>query len=113
VWEDRCVSAQGKQCGVCAKACPYNAITVERGKAAQITTAKCHGCGGCVAECPHNAITQKHFTDAQILAQIRALLAEKPEERSSRSAASGALMAVPIWRVRATSIIPPMSAASA
>ena len=81
VWEDRCVSADDKKCGICARACPYNAITVEQGTAAQITTAKCHGCGGCVAECPHNAITQMHFTDAQILAQLRALLAENPEEK--------------------------------
>jgi heterodisulfide reductase subunit A2 len=81
VWEDRCISADGKKCGICARACPYNAITVEVGTAAQITTAKCHGCGGCVAECPHNAITQLHYTDAQILAQIRALLADKPEEK--------------------------------
>jgi heterodisulfide reductase subunit A len=34
-----------------------------------------------VAECPHNAITQLHFTDAQLLAQIHALLADKPEEK--------------------------------
>jgi heterodisulfide reductase subunit A len=81
VWGDRCISTQGKQCGLCAKACPYGAIEVEVGSAALVIPAKCHGCGGCVAECPHNAITQKHFTDAQILAQIRALLAEKPEEK--------------------------------
>jgi len=81
VWEDRCVSAKGKKCGICAKACPYNAIEYEQGKPARVTTAKCHGCGGCVAECPHNAITQLHFTDAQILAQIHALLADKPEEK--------------------------------
>ena len=81
VWNDRCVMADGKKCGICAKACPYNAISVEVGRAAQVTTAKCHGCGGCVAECPHNAITQLHYTDAQVLAQIRALLADKPEEK--------------------------------
>jgi len=81
VWEDRCISAQGKKCGLCAKACPYGAIEYEQGKPAKVVTAKCHGCGGCVAECPHNAITQLHFTDAQILAQIRALLADKPEEK--------------------------------
>ena len=81
VWEDRCISAQGKKCGVCSRACPYSAIEYEVGKAAHIVVAKCHGCGGCVAECPHNAITQMHFTDAQILAQIRALLADKPETK--------------------------------
>ena len=81
VWEDRCISAQGKKCGICAKACPYGAIEYEVGKPATVVTAKCHGCGGCVAECPHNAMTQLHFTDAQILAQLRALLADKPEEK--------------------------------
>jgi heterodisulfide reductase subunit A len=81
VWEDRCVSAQGRRCGVCSRACPYGSIEYEQGKAAKVITAKCHGCGGCVAECPHNAITQLHFTDAQVLAQIHALLADKPEEK--------------------------------
>jgi heterodisulfide reductase subunit A len=81
IWEDRCVSAQGKNCGFCAKACPYGAIAVEKGRAAKVFTAKCHGCGGCVAECPYNATTQMHFTDAQILAQIRVLLADKAEEK--------------------------------
>jgi len=81
VWEDRCVSAQGRKCGICARACPYGAIEYEQGKPAKVITAKCHGCGGCVAECPHNAITQMHFTDAQVLSQIHALLADKPEEK--------------------------------
>jgi heterodisulfide reductase subunit A len=81
VWGDRCISAQGKKCGVCSRACPYGAIEYEQGKAAEVITAKCHGCGGCVAECPQNAITQLHFTDAQMLAQIHALLADKPEEK--------------------------------
>ncbi len=81
VWEDRCISADGKRCGICSRACPYGAIEYEEGKAPDIITAKCHGCGGCVAECPHNAITQLHFTDAQILAQLQTLLADKPEEK--------------------------------
>ena len=81
VWEDRCISAQGKKCGLCSKACPYDAIDYEVGRAAEVLIAKCHGCGGCVAECPHNAVTQLHFTDAQILAQLHALLAEHPEEK--------------------------------
>lgn len=81
VWEERCISAQGRKCGLCAQACPYNAITVVQGQAAQITQAKCHGCGGCVAECPHNAISQDHFTDPQIVAQLQALLADRAEEK--------------------------------
>jgi heterodisulfide reductase subunit A len=81
VWEDRCVMAEGKKCGICATKCPYNAISVEIGRAADVTPAKCHGCGGCVAECPHNAITQMHFTDAQIIAQLHALLAHEPEKK--------------------------------
>jgi len=81
VWEDRCISAQGKKCGICATKCPYGAIEVETGKAAVVMPAKCHGCGGCVAECPHNAITQMHFTDAQIIAQLHALLGREPEKK--------------------------------
>ena len=81
VWEDRCISAKGKKCGICATNCPYNAIIVEAGTAAEVTPAKCHGCGSCVAECPHNAITQMHFTDAQILAQMHALLAKEPQKK--------------------------------
>ena len=81
VWEERCISAQGKKCGVCATACPYGAIYVEQGQPAVVTQAKCHGCGGCVAECPHDAITQAHFTDPQMVAELQALLADKPEEK--------------------------------
>jgi heterodisulfide reductase subunit A len=81
VWEDRCISATGKKCGICATKCPYNAITIETDQAAHVISAICHGCGACVAECPHNAITQMHFTDAQILAQVHALLARKPVEK--------------------------------
>ena len=81
VVEGACISAQGKKCGLCAKACPYGAIVVEVGKAAQVMPAKCHGCGACVAECPHNAIVQAHFTDAQIVAQLREFLRDKPEEK--------------------------------
>ncbi len=81
VWEDRCIMTTGKNCGLCAKSCPYGAIEIKANTAAHVVTAKCHGCGGCVAECPQNAITQLHFTDAQVLAQLKALLAEEPEKK--------------------------------
>jgi heterodisulfide reductase subunit A len=76
----RCRNVTAK-CGVCEDKCPYGAIKIEPNKPAQVITASCHGCGTCVAECPQDAITQLHFTDAQILAQIRAALEENPEDK--------------------------------
>ena len=40
---------------------------------AKVNEILCKGCGACAAACPECAITIKHFTDEQILAQIRAL----------------------------------------
>ena len=78
----RCTfTTKGKACGICVKACPYGSIVIEENSAAEVVTAKCHGCGACVAECPEDAITQLHYTDAQILSQMRAVLADKPEEK--------------------------------
>ncbi|MBS7660124.1 hydrogenase iron-sulfur subunit [Candidatus Bathyarchaeota archaeon] len=69
------------KCGVCAERCPYGAIKIEEKKPAQVITAMCHGCGTCAAECPADAIQQMHFTDAQILAQIRTALEKDPEDK--------------------------------
>lgn len=76
----KCRNVKAK-CGVCAKSCPYGAITVKEGEPAQINAAQCHGCGTCVAECPQDAITQMHFTDEQIFSQIRAALEKDPDEK--------------------------------
>jgi heterodisulfide reductase subunit A len=69
------------KCGLCEKACPYGAVHAPEGQAAEVFTAMCHGCGTCVAECPADAITQRHFTDAQIMAQVRSALEQNPEEK--------------------------------
>jgi heterodisulfide reductase subunit A len=70
-------------CGICAKVCPYNAILAPDRKAEKapvIIQAACAGCGGCAAECPQDAIEMRHFTDAQIMAQIEAILAVEPHK---------------------------------
>jgi len=71
-------------CGICAKVCPYNAISVNTHAKtpAVVTTVACAGCGTCSAECPADAIEMHHFTDAQIEAQIDAILEEDPAERT-------------------------------
>ncbi len=60
-------------CGLCEELCPYNAHQVEEGKSKTIA-ALCRGCGVCAAECPKRAITMLHYTDQQILAQVKAAL---------------------------------------
>ncbi len=66
-----------KECGSCAKVCPYTAIISRRrpcenackikaismneDKSAAIDDAKCISCGACVYQCPFGAITDKSF----------------------------------------------------
>jgi len=76
--EDKCTS-----CGICARVCPYNAITVDKKnkRPAVVVEAACAGCGTCAAECPFDAIEMNHFTDNQILSQVHAILEEEPKEK--------------------------------
>lgn len=66
-----------KECGACAKVCPYfaivshkrpcqnackvKAISMNEDKAATIDKDKCIACGACVYQCPFGAITDKSF----------------------------------------------------
>ncbi|MHA2233250.1 MAG: FAD-dependent oxidoreductase [Candidatus Hodarchaeales archaeon] len=62
-------------CGICARACPYNALSLGP-TIAEVNEALCHGCGSCASACPTGAIELKHFTDDQLLAQIEGILEE-------------------------------------
>ena len=64
-------------CGLCAKVCPYtaitnrkrpcqnackvNAISADNNSAASIDYSKCTSCGACVYQCPFGAITDKSY----------------------------------------------------
>jgi len=67
--------AQCIGCGLCEEICSYGAHYLEEGKSHTIA-ALCRGCGACAAECPRRAITMQHFTDEQVLAQVKAALTE-------------------------------------
>ena len=69
-------------CKFCEPVCPYSAIKMREvdGKLrAQIIEALCKGCGVCGSTCPAGAITMLHFTDGQIVAQVRAAMKEEGE----------------------------------
>jgi len=74
----RCTS-----CGTCTTRCPYGAITIQEKKVtpAVVNQALCEGCGTCAADCPEDCIRMRHFTDEQILEQVRAGLKNHPENK--------------------------------
>jgi heterodisulfide reductase subunit A len=55
--------------------CPYNAIVFHEEEAvSEVITALCQGCGTCVAACPSAAITGAHFTNDQVMSEIKGVL---------------------------------------
>jgi heterodisulfide reductase subunit A len=69
------------KCGLCARVCPYGAISWQKGEVATVVEAACAGCGACGATCTFGAITMRHFTDDQLIAQVRATLADNPQDK--------------------------------
>ncbi len=77
IQSEKCIA-----CGLCARVCPYNAITVDKKKReAEVIEAACAGCGTCGAECPSEAIEMRHFTDKQLNAQIDAATQENADKK--------------------------------
>ncbi len=74
-----------KGCMRCVKVCPFGAIEQiglpGKDGSVLIHEAACMGCGTCAAECNFHAIEMPYFTREQILAQVDAALAERPEEK--------------------------------
>jgi heterodisulfide reductase subunit A len=67
-------------CKICASLCAYNAIEMETNSnkpVAKVLEALCKGCGVCGSSCPTKAITLGHFTNEQIMAQVKAALVEE------------------------------------
>ncbi len=60
-------------CGECVKACPYNALSLEGGKAV-LSPLACTGCGICVPSCPLKGIEIRNFTRNQLKAQLAGIL---------------------------------------
>jgi len=67
-------------CRICESVCEYKAIEMreKEGKLrAHVLEALCKGCGVCGSSCPTGSISMLHFTEDQILAQVRAALKEE------------------------------------
>jgi heterodisulfide reductase subunit A-like polyferredoxin len=69
-------------CLTCVRTCPFGVPQIKVdltgvgniAGAAFIETAICQGCGTCAAACPAKAIDVMHYTDAQVLPKVDALL---------------------------------------
>ncbi len=63
-------------CQTCVNVCPYTAISFDQEKSVSVVNeVLCKGCGTCGSACPTGAIRTRHFTDEQILSQIKGIMA--------------------------------------
>ena len=59
----------------CIESCPLGAISVN--EVAKINEALCKGCGSCIASCPKDALDLHVYTNAQLLAEVEAVMKDK------------------------------------
>jgi heterodisulfide reductase subunit A len=72
--EKRCMG-----CGACVNVCTYGALELrdtKQGKKVVINPVLCKGDGLCNSKCPTGAIVLKHYTDAEVVAEIDAVVPE-------------------------------------
>jgi heterodisulfide reductase subunit A len=63
-------------CRLCNTLCPFSAIQFDgEHLRSEINDAVCKGCGTCAAACPAAAIEACHFTDLQLMEEIRGVCA--------------------------------------
>ena len=81
-------------CGICAKKCPANAISVDRaGGTWTIERMRCIQCGCCVEECPKNCLEMdKPYTTPDTSKTVDVIEVPKQEKKSSAQAQSGKLV---------------------
>jgi heterodisulfide reductase subunit A len=77
-------------CRICESVCPFVAIEMKSENVegaeklrAEVVEAMCQGCGLCVSTCPTNAIKMQHYTDEQVIAQVKTAYLESEEKEGS------------------------------
>jgi heterodisulfide reductase subunit A len=62
-------------CGLCEAACAFGALKLDpKRKVMTVNAVLCKGCGACAVACPSKAIQLSHFTPAQTMVMVEALV---------------------------------------
>jgi heterodisulfide reductase subunit A2 len=67
-------------CLTCVRSCPYDVPLINEEGVAYIEPAACQGCGICASVCPRKAITLQNYSDEQVMAKTRVLVASGAEK---------------------------------